>query len=191
MEKFKTSYLSPQSNGRVLKHTQELEYARVQQRQCLSDKSAKLTEIIETAQTNAAKSMFSNLSKKKQLAAKLQMNNKLNRLKHQQTQKEQRLNELYVELDRLTKLNLNDEMACISAEETMLDKAKQKQPHLDVFNGRADDVLVTLNATSKPFDFTNLASIIERKQLIESKLQTTNQKLKEEAKMTEVYKEMI
>lgn len=119
------------------------------------------------------------------------MKNQLNQIIGCNNQKQERLKELYKQLDTMTHLNLRDNLSKIKANSAVAESKLGEEESQNPYNDTIQSCLMNADTCAKQFDYSDLNSILERKKNIEEKLMLIKQKQEEEDNMHHTYNQMI
>lgn len=105
--------------------------------------------------------------------------------------KEQRLAQLYSELDAVTHLNLVEDVAHLEVSQKMQARGGKSARASKQFQNKLGETLYDANSASSTFNFTNLESILEHRTVLLEKIELADTRVQEEVLKNSQYQDML
>ena len=119
------------------------------------------------------------------------MTKKINDAESAQKQKEAQLRSLYLELDQLTRQNIHHEVIGIQVSDRMETQKREREEASQVLYGKNNEIILESVQAETLFTANNLESCIECKQVLQTRNEITDLRVKDELNLNKIYKAML
>ena len=91
----------------------------------------------------------------------------------------------------MASVNLEDEMSSKAIKEKISNQMKDMNNPNNLYQGKIQDTLMDTHATEKVFDYSNIKSIIEHREVMQSKLMLSQQRVDESEVEKKTYTQIL
>ena len=119
------------------------------------------------------------------------MTKKINDAESAQKQKEAQLRSLYLELDQLTRQNIHHEVIGIQVSDRMETQKREREEASQVLYGKNNEIILESVQAETLFTANNLESCIECKEVLQTRNEITDLRLKDALNLNKIYKAML
>lgn len=119
------------------------------------------------------------------------MTKKINDTESVQKQKEAQLRSLYLELDQLTRQNIYHEVIDIQVKDRMEVQKREREEASQVLYGKNNEIILESVQAETLFTVNNLESCIECKEVLQTRNEITDLRLKDALNLNKIYKAML
>lgn len=119
------------------------------------------------------------------------MTKKINDTESAQKQKEAQLRSLYLELDQLTRQNIYHEVIDIQVKDRMEVQKREREEASQVLYGKNNEIILESVQAETLFTVNNLESCIECKEVLQTRNEITDLRLKDALNLNKIYKAML